>query len=53
MPNERMEILEKLRAFFEKIDLRAGAVSPEEDEEIINEALRSTRPGYRPVDSGK
>jgi hypothetical protein len=35
--------------YFAKIDAQRKPVSEEEEEEIINEALRSTRPGYRPV----
>jgi len=48
-PEERKEALEKLHRYFAKIDARRGPVSDAEEEEIINEALRSTRPNYRPI----
>jgi len=48
-PDERQEALEKLRRYFAKIDAQRKPVSEEEEEEIINEALRSTRPNYRPI----
>lgn len=48
-PERRAQILAALKAHFERIDARRQPVSSDEAEEIINEALRSTRPGYRPV----
>jgi hypothetical protein len=48
-PDERKEAIEKLRQYFSKIDAQRKPVSEAEEEEIINEALRSTRPGYRPI----
>jgi hypothetical protein len=48
-PREREEAMEKLHQYFAKIDARRKPVSEAEEEEIINEALRSTRPNYRPV----
>lgn len=48
-PEECVEALEKLRTYFAKVDSQRRSVSDEEEEEIINEALRSTRPNYRPV----
>jgi len=48
-PDERKEAIEKLRQYFAKVDAQRGPVSQAEEEEIINEALRSTRPDYRPV----
>jgi hypothetical protein len=46
---ERRDILDGLDAYFARIDAKRQAVSDEEAEAIINEALRSTRPHYRPV----
>ena len=46
---DRKEALGKLRGYFAKVDARRTPVSEAEEEEIINEALRSTRPGYRPI----
>jgi len=43
----RREIIEALRQHFEAVDANRQPVSPEEADEIINEALRSTRPNYR------
>ena len=48
-PERRREIIEALRQHFEAVDANRQPVSPEEADEIINEALRSTRPNYRPV----
>lgn len=45
----RQEILDGLRRYFAQIDRQRERVSEEQAEEIINEALRSTRPGYRPL----
>ncbi|MBZ5621284.1 MAG: hypothetical protein LAQ69_21530 [Acidobacteriia bacterium] len=46
---QRQEILAGLDAYFDRIDAKRQAVSDEEAEAIIDEALRSTRPHYRPV----
>jgi hypothetical protein len=48
-PDERKEALAKLRRYFTKVDEQRKPVSDAEEEEIINEALRSTRPNYRPI----
>lgn len=48
-PQERKEALEKLRRYFAKVDAHRAPVSEREEEEIINEALRSSRPNYRPI----
>ena len=48
-PERRQEILEGLNAYFARIDAQRQPVSEQEENEIINEALRSTRPNYRPV----
>jgi hypothetical protein len=46
----RRAIIEELRKHFAAVDAQRQPVSPQEAGEIINEALRSTRPNYRPVD---
>lgn len=48
-PGERDEALEKLRHYFDKVDAQRQLVSAAEEEEVMNEALRTTRPNYRPV----
>ena len=48
-PQEREDALEKLSQYFTKVDAQRKPVSEAEEEEIINEALRSTRPNYRPI----
>ena len=48
-PDERKEAIEKLRQYFAKVDAQRSPVSQAEEEEIINEALRSTRSDYRPI----
>jgi hypothetical protein len=45
----RMELLGDLKAYFAKVDAQRQPVSPEEADAIIDEALRSTRPNYRPI----
>ncbi len=44
----RLEIADELRKYFAKVDASRKPVSEEEAEAIINEAMRSVRPGYRP-----
>lgn len=44
----RRELAEQLKNYFAEVDSRRKPGSPEEAEEIINEAMRSVRPGYRP-----
>jgi hypothetical protein len=48
-PEQRKEALEKLHQYFAKVDAQRRPVSEAEEEQIINEALRSTRPNYRPT----
>jgi len=48
-PERRREIIAGLEAHFAQVDAQRQPVSPQEADEIINEALRSTRPNYRPV----
>jgi sugar-specific transcriptional regulator TrmB len=44
----RQELVEKLRKYFAEVDALRKPASAEEAEEILTEAIRSTRPGYRP-----
>ena len=48
-PERRREILDSLEAHFLRVDAQRMPVSGAEADGIIDEALRSTRPGYRPV----
>jgi len=43
----KRELVEQLKKYFAEVDARRQPGSPEEAEEIINEAMRSVRPGYR------
>jgi len=47
---QRMEIAKELRRYFSEVDAARKPVSEAEAEaeDIINEAMRSVRPGYRP-----
>ena len=45
----RQEILKGLRKYFAEIDAQRRPASQEEANAILDEALRSTRPGYRSV----
>jgi hypothetical protein len=42
------ELAEQLKKYFAEVDARRKPGSPEEAEDIINEAIRSVRPSYRP-----
>ena len=44
----RREQAAELRRYFSEVDTRRKSASPEEAEEIVTEAIRSSRPGYRP-----
>jgi hypothetical protein len=44
----RLEIAGELRKYFAEVDANRKPVTEEEAEEIITEAMRSARPGYRP-----
>jgi len=46
---ERKAALEKLDLYFVRADAQRQPVSQEDEEAIVDEALRSTRPGYRPA----
>jgi hypothetical protein len=45
---QRQEQTAELREYFSEVDARRRSGSPEEAEEILTEAIRSSRPGYRP-----
>lgn len=44
----QQELAEELRRYFAEVDSRRKPGSAEEAEEILTEAIRSSRPGYRP-----
>jgi hypothetical protein len=44
----KRELAEQLRTYFAEVDARRQPVSLEEAEDVLNEAIRSVRPGYRP-----
>ena len=44
----RQELADELRRYFAEVDARRKPGSAEEADEILTEAIRSTRPGYRP-----
>ena len=44
----RQEIAEALGQYFAEVDAKRQPVSAEEADEIIYEAMRNSRPGYRP-----
>jgi hypothetical protein len=46
-PERRLEIANELRNYFAEVDAARHPVSEEEAEDIIAEAMRSVRPGYR------
>jgi hypothetical protein len=48
-PERRQEILDDLDRYFARIDAKRQPVSEEEADTIVNEALRSARPDYRPI----
>jgi len=46
---QRQNLVKSLESYFAKVDAQRQSVSPEEADAAIDEALRSTRPNYRPV----
>jgi hypothetical protein len=46
---QRIAALERLDSYFARVDAQRQPVSEEEEDSIIIETLRSTRPGYRPA----
>jgi hypothetical protein len=45
---QKRELAEQLRKYFAEIDARRHPASKEEAEDILTEAIRSSRPGFRP-----
>jgi hypothetical protein len=45
---QRQEQTAGLRKYFSEVDARRKPGSPKEAEKILTEAIRSSRPGYRP-----
>jgi hypothetical protein len=46
---QQRAIADELRQYFAKIDLKSRDIPESEQEEILDEAIRSVRPGYRPT----
>ncbi len=42
------ELVEQLKKYFAEVDARREPGSPVEADDVINEAMKSVRPGYRP-----
>ncbi len=47
-PQWRRELAERLKQYFAEVDAQRAPGSAEDADEIITEAIRSVRPGYRP-----
>ena len=45
---QKRELAEQLRKYFAEIDVRRHPASKEEAEDVLTEAIRSSRPGFRP-----
>jgi hypothetical protein len=45
---QKHELVEVLRKYFAEVDARRHPGPAEEAEDILTEAIRSSRPGYRP-----
>lgn len=45
----RQELTKQLREYFAEVDARRAPVSPQEAADLITEAMRSVRPGFRPL----
>ena len=49
VPHQRkLEIADELRKYFAEVDAARKPVSGEEAEDVLSEAMRSVRPGFRP-----
>lgn len=48
-PERRDEIIQRMNLHFSRVDAQRREVSPEEASDVLDEALRSARPSYRPV----
>jgi hypothetical protein len=46
-PEQQRAIADELRRYFAKIDERTKDIPESEQEEILDEAIRSVRPGHR------
>jgi hypothetical protein len=46
---DRKAAIKGLHRYFAQVDANRQQVSDEEEDSIINEAIQSVRPGYRPV----
>ena len=46
-PEQKRAIADELRRYFAKIDEKTKDIPEGEQEEILDEAIRSVRPGYR------
>ena len=44
----KRELAEQLKKYFAEVDARREPGSPEEAEDVIDDAMDSIRPGYRP-----
>jgi len=44
----KMEIADELRKYFAEVDSARQAISEEEAEAVVMEAIKSVRPGYHP-----
>jgi hypothetical protein len=44
----KRELAEQLKKYFAEVDARRKPGSPEDADDVIDEAIRSVRPGYRP-----
>ena len=47
-PQRKAEIAQELRKYFAEVDAARNSVSEADAEAILNEAMQSVRPGYRP-----
>jgi hypothetical protein len=45
---QRKDQVARLKRYFAEVDSRRELVSAEEADEVLTEAMRSVRPGYRP-----
>ena len=48
-PEQQRQLTGELHSHFARIDERTKDIPDSEREEILDEAIRSVRPGYRPV----
>lgn len=46
---QRRELLDRVRKYFAEVDARREAVSESDEEDALDEAIRSVRPQFRPV----